>query len=359
MLVLRLSDALGLEADFLLSLEENAELTRLQTHHDRIEFGLDHARKKLEEEKQRQTSIQQGREFSPSAGADDELAKRQAHLDRVELGLKNAKKKLEDEKQRQSSVRAQLSRVTPHKKLRFYFLHIKKCAGTTLIGLAGKQAHVTFHHPHANGNPIIEDTDLSENTKLSNTAKFYPFWNLDKPEQRDFLRKNTHNFIANEGHLGKNFETLDEMIYFTILRNPIKRTISHFHHTKHLNSFEETLNSFVLTRASKTKWANNFMIFQIMGVTVREYDKEATDAAISRLDMFDHVLLQEYLADDLDYFKNYGWDLSELKNRNVRSGVSNRDVPSDEALKLLTHLNQSDAKLYDYFLNKRARISEV
>ena len=305
-LALQLSDALGKDANFWLSLEADGELERLQGHYDKIKLGLD-----------------------------------------------VAKAKLEDEKARQSAIKAEVDRILPFKDLRFYFLHIKKCAGTTLIGLADKQPHVNFYHPHANGNPILDDPELK------GTARFLPFWDMQKSEQRKFLGRKTHNFIANEGHLGDYFEILDDMVYFTILRDPIKRTLSHFYHAKHLNAITEDLNLFVPERAIKVKWMNNFMIYQTTGKWVKDYDKEVTEAAIARLDKFDHVFLQEFLGDGLKHFEAYGWDLSELTNRNVRSKVSGKDEPNKETLAILAQLNQSDQKLYDHFRNKWETLSEV
>jgi len=218
---------------------------------------------------------------------------------------------------------------------RYYFLHIKKCVGTTLIGLAEKQEYVRFHYPHANGNPALDDLTLT------GEKRYIRYWEFEKKKHREFLRKSEYNFIANEVHLGDEFDHCPDLIYFTILRDPVKRALSHFYHMRHLTNFDINLEDFLKDKSEKAKVFNNFITFQITGKVVKGYDEAVVKEAIKRLEKFDHILFQESFAEDIIEFVDYGWDLNLMSDRNVRSKAQ-KDNPSEETLEKLTERMMSD-----------------
>ena len=233
------------------------------------------------------------------------------------------------------------------KKTRYYFLHIKKCVGTTLIGLARNQENVQFHHPDANGNPA------HDNPELSGENRYIRYWEFSKKKQKEFLFDEGYNFIANEVHLGDEFDHHPSLVYFTILRDPVKRALSQFYHMRHLNDkINSDVNKFLKEQSGKAKVFNNYMAFQITGKVVKNYNKEVAEEAIRRLEKFDHILFQETFAEDIAEFVDYGWDINLMSDRNVRS-TKQKDTSTDETLEKLSGSLGTDQAIYDHFWKKR------
>lgn len=238
------------------------------------------------------------------------------------------------------------------KDTRYYFLHIKKCAGTTLIGLANKQPYVKFHTPHANGNPAIDDPSLK------GEHRYLRYWEFDDAKHKEFLFDPAYNFMANEVHLGDTFDHHPELVYFTILRNPVKRTMSHYYHMSHLKNFPEDhdIDAFIIDRLERAPMFNNYMTLQITGRRAKFFDADIYAEAIARLEKFDHIFFQETFSEDIEEFTDYGWDMSLMTDRNVRAKSQKRARPKPETLDLIAERNQTDQAIYDYFWNKRPSV---
>lgn len=224
---------------------------------------------------------------------------------------------------------------------RFFFVHLQKTAGTTLLIRLGEQFGASAIYP-----------DDSDGDKFG----VMPQMNVDHlvarwPDRRDEVRVVTGHFpLCTAELLGDRFTT------FTVLREPVERTLSYLRHHRKLTpedrhrSLEEIyedplrferlvhnhmVKMFALTTTEMTAWV----------MTPVEFTRAHLDRAKRQLETVDVVGLQE----DFETFcgeleRRFGWDLGPPV---VANDTPHEDV-SDAFRERIATDNALDVELYAY-----------
>ncbi|SEP09339.1 Sulfotransferase family protein [Salinihabitans flavidus] len=229
---------------------------------------------------------------------------------------------------------------------RIYFMHVKKCAGTSLVGLARRQNdRVRLPEPNANAIPLHP-----EDTGLKNDARWIRFWEWPLAEQKRFIDDLDCTFFANEGRITKDFERMEGMFYLLCLREGLGRFISHYRHFLRGGKVSGDLSEFIET-PEKNPGLLNFATYQLSGRRVAGYDPVALKIACRNIDKFDHIVFSETYESDVQVLVDrFGWGRpEELPKRNSADdddGVCAQLTP--EMLGRLAELNASDVALHAY-----------
>jgi hypothetical protein len=234
-----------------------------------------------------------------------------------------------------------------------YFLHISKCAGSSFIALARRNARL--FQPNANGNPI--------NPVSGERVKF---WRWTPKEQHYFLSSPAWDLVANENQLGPRVKFLDGVSYVTILREPLDRLFSAWQFAVEKPGKEEPLEErgrkyAQFLRADGLQWRRNYLLSTIT-YQERHNGRERLAIAKQRLEQFDHVFLMDTLAADVGAMAREGWTHLDLPWRNTAAPgevswsaarAALRDYP--DLLQALIAHNQEDIELYDFACELVAR----
>jgi len=234
-----------------------------------------------------------------------------------------------------------------------YFLHISKCAGSSFIALARRNARL--FQPNANGNPI--------NPISGDRIKF---WRWTPKEQHYFLSSPVWDLVANENQLGPRMKFLDGVSYVTIVREPIDRLFSAWQFALEKPGNEEPLEErgrkyAQFLRTGGLQWRRNYLLSTIT-YQERHNGPERLALAKQRLEQFDHVFLMDTLAADVGALAREGWTHLDLPWRNTAapgeaSWSAARAALSDypDILCDLIGQNQEDIELYDFACELVAR----
>lgn len=223
---------------------------------------------------------------------------------------------------------------------RFYFLHIKKCAGTSFVALA--RANCRLYPENLNGNPVY-GAAAGEAMKDS----FLPFWTWSLEEQEALFTKGDCDFIANERTLTDDFGMIDGVTYVTTLRDPVERFISQYYHEAELGNISHDLPGFINGFIGKLPWTQNFMTWQLTGMRVgKPCDARAVDLAIERLSRFHHVFFKESYSEDVLAMAAHGWEVGHIPVGNRRNDFS-KDILTKADLDLVQEFHQTDMAIYD------------
>ncbi|MEM7791159.1 MAG: hypothetical protein AAF546_07150, partial [Verrucomicrobiota bacterium] len=107
----------------------------------------------------------------------------------------------------------------------YYFLHIHKCGGSSLVNYL-KSAGLCAYPHSKNGNPSYL-FDILPNGKVDSNC-WIPFWDWSDKEQTDFYVNGGGNFYVNEWGLPSDFRPIQGITYLTLLRDPVRRVYSHY-----------------------------------------------------------------------------------------------------------------------------------
>jgi hypothetical protein len=229
----------------------------------------------------------------------------------------------------------------------FYFLHITKCAGTSFIALARKNA--SLFRPSANGNPLNPLT-----------AQRLRYWIWTPAEQRYFLSSGLCELVANENQLGPDFEFYEGVRYITILRDPLDRLFSEYQFrmrpdkTKSLEERGQLFAGF-LQRDRGVRWRRNTLL---TALTYRGGSPtERLQLAKQRLLQFDHLFLMDQMAGQFGALAAYGWQHVELPWRNTPASRDDAACWSEaraalqehpQLLEELLEVHEQDLELYAF-----------
>lgn len=226
----------------------------------------------------------------------------------------------------------------------FLGLHIPKTAGSTLISLLRDKLGDQHFHSYSslienamNGIPLIEE-------KLDTTKLKATFGHM--------VNEKTCLYFPNR-----------EIYFLTLLREPIKRTISHYYHT---NKSKEDKDKVDLTTFLKSKNPNLMcdMITRRFKIFLDDSDTDLPlhQQALKILKAFKFVCLTEEFDSMINLLlQDMGISpaIDELERKNVTKKVDKtlrQDILDWEAIK---NHNQEDIALYNYFLDARRRHSEA
>lgn len=211
----------------------------------------------------------------------------------------------------------------------FCFVHIEKAGGSSIHNWLKYYLpnYLSLHPFYRWTNEDISKFSLRE---LKILKKFHPF---------------LVGFGSHRTRHNLNYSSVFncKLKYFTFLREPISRYVSHFEHQRNVMKNNYTIEEFL-----NEKRFNNFMTNRI--INENDYRK-----SIVELEKFDFVgLFEDFNRSILMLMDNL--DIAHLKplyeKRNV-SSYNKIDVKSfdDATIELIYKNNEEDIKLYNYFVN--------
>lgn len=233
-----------------------------------------------------------------------------------------------------------------------YFLHIPKTAGTSLTRFLDQYYQHQDIFPHQSWDKVLEN------------------WPVD-----------VSNFKLARGHFGYCAHHLfgfDNLNYITILRNPVERTISQFHHMTVDRDKNNWVYKFPYTSIQPMLYQSPWVVSNIQVkylsfdenvltienlnnpdrfIFLENYEptnmEELFQKACANLDKFFFVGLFEKIAESVDRLcEKMNWERRELKRENV---LKNRPAIKNfrkRAISRIEELNEWDFKLYDYVKEK-------
>lgn len=243
------------------------------------------------------------------------------------------------------------------------FLHIPKAAGTTLIQILNQIYKASSHYAY---DTTKTEKNMRELEKLSK-----------KQKQKIKLASGHFSFGFH------NYFNSEDFKYFTILRNPSHRIVSHYYYSaKKTNHYlhelrkqrDISIKEYVISGI--TNEVNNGMAKQIAGLYVNDNfgyydvnnqvisDSELFDRAIENIESHFSIVgfLEEFekflvlLQQDLQIpFINFKYTVKNQAERKPK-------ILTNEELDIIHKYNQVDFKLYDYCiknLNKKWGESKI
>lgn len=224
---------------------------------------------------------------------------------------------------------------------RFFFVHVQKTAGTTLLIRLGNQFSAAEIYP--------DDTDGDLMTVMPqfDIGQLLARW----PVRRDQVRVLTGHFpLCTADLLDCRFTTL------TVLREPVERTLSYLRHHRKLIAadrevpfeaiYEDPLRYDGLVHNHMVKMFSLTADEMTGGAMTKvDFDDARLERAKARLATVDVVGLQE----DFDRFcaeltQRFGWDLGEPV---VANDTPHEDVPESFRARIAED-NAADVALYEY-----------
>jgi hypothetical protein len=136
--------------------------------------------------------------------------------------------------------------------------------------------------------------------------------------------------------------------FFTLLRDPVERVISHFHWLRERSSrFSEKvgLDDALCRGAIPDNLQTRVLSASV--APVGEVPDRALEQAIASLDRFSVVGLTEQFDETLVLLsREFGWRRTTYERANVTPGRTPREKIEPETVELIQHLNSLDMKLY-------------
>jgi len=236
----------------------------------------------------------------------------------------------------------------PRDPQRFFFVHVQKTAGTTLLIRLGEQFAPEQIYP--------DDTDGDKfgNMPQMNVDHLLERW----PTRRDDVRVIAGHFpLCTTELLGEPFTT------FSVLREPVERTLSYLRHHRKLTPADQhlSLEEVYEDPDRMSRFIHNHMV-KMFGMTAEEmtgwvmtnieFGPEHLQRAKERLAGIDVVGLQE----DFETFcqeleRRFDWDLGP----SVVANDTPHEVVSDAFRARIAAENAMDVELYEYACDLVAR----
>ena len=218
----------------------------------------------------------------------------------------------------------------------FVFIHVPKTAGTSL-------------------RKIIEKNYRPEQLFFvyDKHPGFYSINDMKKLKSEDIK-----NFKIIMGHFpfNKVFFPAEKMRFVTMVREPIERVISYYHHIMtHNNEWRgKRISLLKYLEISGDLQLQDHQTRVLSGVNHNPVTEVHFEKAIENIsNYFDHIGLSERFNETVDYFINLlGWQEKELYYENVSIDRPDATSYSIYELDKIRENNQYDIKLYKYIKNK-------
>ena len=228
----------------------------------------------------------------------------------------------------------------------FCFIHIPKTGGVTLHSV------------------LIDQYPFKKRMSFVAKHEAHKFYDLPDAEKATYKLLKGHIWFDAE-----KFSANKDTIFFTYLRQPIQRTISHYYylfqnpnHRLHKEMTENNYSLKQLYNMGKVLNLDNCMVRFISGNCNKDWDTMNEDdlaLAIANFDKyFNHFGIQEYYDESLLILANQlGWK-SPFYSR-LNEGNKKKKEPFDaETQQMMIHFNRLDEKLYKHALDKFLLLKE-
>lgn len=223
---------------------------------------------------------------------------------------------------------------------KLYFIHVPKCAGTTIVK--------TINH-------YLQDTNTNTNNGnlVYNDNKYMKWYQLNKVEQYNFIRE--YNFLSNEESLYNSFDE-NYYDYFICLRHPISRYLSQKAmdfkkiNNRGYNSLEEG-NKFICENLEINLY--QFFIINIINNNIHYEDENNYNEFLHKIKYIKCFFIDDSLFEKkiLSYLKDkIRYDIPNLLNDNNNSCsviVTLDDLENNVKHKLLD-IFKKDIECYFY-----------
>jgi len=217
-----------------------------------------------------------------------------------------------------------------------FFLHLPKAGGTTLYHIINRNhlSNSIFH---------IEATDLEKSLKA--------YSELSKKEKDDLKCIKGHFPFGIHQKLGKAPK------YFTMLRNPVERIISHYYYVRNNRNHylyeqvkEGNISLYDYVASDISHELENGQTKLIAGDESVKCDQELYEEAKFILNKyFIAVGILEYFNLSLIlYKKKLGWKRINYKKRNVTRSKPSLEEIDEKTINIIEEKNKFDIYLYDY-----------
>lgn len=226
------------------------------------------------------------------------------------------------------------------------FLHVPKTAGTTVRAIIERQYSSLQVYAIYEGSRAAEHHTISDLKALPEAEK------KKIKVYAGHVSYGLHEFIPQPAK------------YYAMLRDPVDRIISYYHHAMHHNpKFSANKISLMKFFAHKNHQLHNQQTRILSGTKARFDDcsDEMLWTAIDNInERFCSVGITEMFDESILLLRRLmAWDLPEYVHENVSVGRPARDFFSEAEINLITKNNQLDILLYSYVRKQlQKKISE-
>lgn len=217
----------------------------------------------------------------------------------------------------------------------FYFvMHIPKTGGTTL-------RHMIYH------STVVNDIYPSIVDLKRNKGKYTPIAKLEESFD-DIISDNNCQILMGHYALPKVRKIINRPFKtITILRDPIRRSISHLRHIQNNDpEFKKASISDVFDR----------YLGRVTNLQARYFGyhhrEKNIDEVLKELESVDYIGISSGIP-ELSYLLNdsLGWDMKRIAKKNVQLNRNTKGELSSKQLHLLTQRNSVDILLYHQAIN--------
>jgi len=243
-----------------------------------------------------------------------------------------------------------------------FFMHIPKCGGSS-VGHAIRRMYFTinlqkYYHNLAN---------LHAAASLNVATIFdYPLFKFRENLLLYYMSQDNIKYIS--GHFNFSKKAYQKygsrFTFITILRNPVKRWISHYFYDKYKKSnhfkIESDFDTFLKSDRGRES-GNTYVSWLCGNDTFSNYRSSAAiNQAKENLNKFGIVGALEHLEIFCKQFENvFGVPLKTKKNNiNPVSNSFKRSVINAEAEKKINEICQPDIEIYEYALNNHIKLND-
>jgi hypothetical protein len=236
------------------------------------------------------------------------------------------------------------------------FLHVHKCAGSSIIKLARSSGR-KLYSVEENGNPRFAGGaafSVSSGSVHSYEEVHFPsriqFWKWPDEQQSEFYSTMSADFVAIEAPLVCGLYKHSQLKYFTVLRDPIARSVSHYYQRLEDGIGQLSMEAYF---DKKLPGTDNFITRYFSGNERDQLTPQDYERALAVLTQVNAVLFLDRLEGGLSELNALGWsfmDSSLPKSGSIFS--ASRPKLMDELMPLAMEFNKWDIQLWNAVRNQ-------
>ena len=247
--------------------------------------------------------------------------------------------------------------------IKLCFLHVHKCAGSSIINLA-RSSERKLYPVEENGNPLFAGGaafSVNSGAGLPYVETRCPsriqFWKWPDVAQREFYSSMPADFVAIEAPLVRGLFKDKRLKYFTILREPIARSLSHYYQRLEDGMGHVSIEAYFNKAMPGT---DSFMTRFFSGNELGELTPQDYERALAVLSQVDVVLFVDRLGDGLSQLNALGWSFTDKSLQRGGSSFSAfRPKIEDALLPLANEFNEWDIKLWNAVRGGELTIDDI